>query len=126
MKTKKNALEWIVFAVSAVLIAGVVSVLVIAGVRSGQTPPSLRIETGAAEASEGSFRVPVRVRNMGEETAEQALIEVQLIANGTAVERAELLIPFVPKRSSREGWVVFARDPRCCTLATRAVAFNKP
>ena len=46
-------------------------------------------------------------------------------ADGAVVKRAELVIPFVPKRSMREGQGAFRRDPRCCTVLAWA-AFNRP
>jgi uncharacterized protein (TIGR02588 family) len=125
MRAQKNVLEWLVFAVSAILLAGVAGTLVIAGMRSGDTPPSLVIETGAPEANGGTFRIPIRVRNVGDRTAEEARIEVELLEKEVIVERAGLTIPFVPKQSMREGWVAFRRDPRCCTVLARA-AFNEP
>ena len=125
MRAQKNILEWTVFAVSALLLAGVAGSLVLAGMRSDDRPPSLVIETGTPEAHGGMFRILIRVHNRGDATAEDARIDVELLAEGLVVERAELTIPFVPKRSMREGWVSFHRDPRCCRVLVRA-AFNNP
>lgn len=125
MKPQKNALEWLVFTVSAVLVIAVIAVLLVSGARSGHTPPSLAIETGTVEKRGDAFRLPVHVRNTGEETAEHARIELELTENGAVVERAELTFAFIPKRSSREGWVELQRDPQCCTVAARA-SFNRP
>jgi uncharacterized protein (TIGR02588 family) len=126
MKVKKNALEWIVFAVSALLIAGVVASLVLETVRSNEHPPHLRIRIGEAVEAAGAFRLPVEVVNEGDITAEQARIEVILESDGEALERAELTIAFVPRKSKREGWVTFRRDPRCCEVVARAAGFEKP
>ena len=125
MKPQKNILEWVVFAISAVLLAGVAATLIIAGTRGGNGKPSLLVETGAPEAHGRTFRIPIRVRNVGDATAEQAHIDVELLDDGNVVEHAELTIMFVPKQSIREGWVAFRNDPRCCTLHARA-AFNAP
>lgn len=125
MKPQKNALEWLVFGVSAVLVAGVCALLVVSGMRSDGTPPSLAIETGPPVASGDTFRVPVRVRNTGSATAEEARIIVELVEDGAVAERAEFTIPFVPQYSSREGSVSFRRDPSCCTVTARA-AFSTP
>ncbi|HYC58039.1 MAG TPA: hypothetical protein VEK79_00575, partial [Thermoanaerobaculia bacterium] len=87
--------------------------------------PSLIVETGESEASGGTFRIPIRVRNVGDATAEQARVDVELLRDGQVIEHAELTILFVPKQSVREGRVAFRNDPRCCTLHARA-AFNEP
>lgn len=115
------------FAVSAILIAAVIIILVHEGRSAGDAPPSLRVETGVAHESAGAFRIPVRVHNTGDETAEDAQIEVELIGeDGKVIEHSQLTIAFVPRRSIREGWVAFHNDPRCCKLTTRAAAFTKP
>ncbi len=125
MKPQKNPLEWLVFAASAILVAGVAAVLIVSGARSAHAPPALVIESGPAERNGDAYRVPITVRNTGDETAEHARIEVELTRGAEVVERAELTFAFIPKRSAREGWVELHRDPSCCTLATRA-AFNRP
>lgn len=125
MSPHKNAFEWLVFGVSAILIACVAAVLVSAGARSGRVPPSLIVETGRAERSGETFRLPVRVRNAGDTTAEAARIVIELTADGTVIDRAELTFAFVPQHSAREGWVELRRDPRCCAITSRS-AFNAP
>ena len=126
MKPHKNALEWTVFAASAVVIAGVVALLVWNGTAAHDQPPLLRIRTGEPVADGEVFRVPVEVRNEGDRTAEGAQIEILLLRDGQAIERAELMLPFVPRHSSRSGWVTFRHDPRCCAITARAVGYNAP
>jgi uncharacterized protein (TIGR02588 family) len=53
-------------------------------------------------------------------------VEIVLQSERETVERAELSIAFVPRRSKREGWVVFRRDPRCCVVTAGAMAYDKP
>lgn len=125
-KPQKNALEWLVFAGSVVLIVAVVATLLVEATTSGDEPPLLRIETGSATKSGEVFRVPLRVRNDGDDTAELAQIEVSLMDGDREVERAEVSFAFVPRKSTEQGWVAFRRDPRCCKVVTRAVAFTKP
>ncbi len=126
MKAKKNALEWTVFAASVLIIGGVVALLVRGAMQSNEKQPDLKIETGAPVRSSDGYTVPVIVRNEGSGTAEQARIRMALVENGRDVETAELVITFVPRQSRREGWVVFRRDPACCTVAARTLAYEKP
>lgn len=126
MKAKKNILEWTVFAISAVLLAGVMIVLVQAGMQAGDEPPLLVIETGPSTVTRGGYRIPVLIRNTGQTTAEDVLVNVELVSGESRIESAELTVPFVPRHSEREGWVLFQRDPGCCTVRAHAVAFNAP
>jgi uncharacterized protein (TIGR02588 family) len=122
---KKNALEWSVFGASVILIAAVLALLVANGVRSKNLPPSLEISAGEASREGSVYRLPLRVVNRGDTTAEDARIEIILFRGSEEIERAELAMPFVPKRSSRKGWVEFLHDPAAHRLETRA-AFNEP
>lgn len=126
MNVRKNALEWTVFAVSILLIAAVVAALILEAAQSHETPPLLRISTGPATQAGSHWRVPVEVVNEGDITAEQTRIEVTLESGGREVERAELTIAFIPRKSKREGWVTFRENPRCCEVIARATGFEKP
>ena len=125
MKARKNALEWTVFAISLALILAVVAVLLRSGATTGKAPPALTVFTGDTSPVAGGHQIPVRIRNDGQ-SVEEARIEVSLMQGETLVERAELMIAFLPEKSEREGWVVFQRDPRCCRVVARATSFEKP
>lgn len=125
-RPEKNALEWIVFAVSAVIIAAAAGYLAYTAVREEKTPPDLHVRAFDPAATNGGFRMAVEVRNTGDQTAEQVRVEVALERGGEPVERAELDILFVPRKSSRQGWVTFKNDPRGCTVTTRAMSYEVP
>jgi uncharacterized protein (TIGR02588 family) len=124
-KHEKNAVEWSVFAISAVIVALAVGYLAVAAIRE-KTPPDLRITTGSALATRAGHRIEVTVRNAGDTSAEQVRIEVTLRRGEEEVERAELDIIYVPRKSERTGWVTFRNDPRCCSIATRAMSYDTP
>lgn len=126
MKMKKNAVEWSVFGASAIVIVALVGVLIHGVLTSTNTPPELRVTAGRTIATQGGFTVPVAVSNDGDTTAEQAKIEVRLLAGSDEVEKAELTFAFVPGKSKRNGWVVFSRDPQCCSIEARPVSFEAP
>lgn len=125
-QVKKNPLEWAVFTVSLLAILATVGLLIQDAVTDTGSPPDLRVELGPVEARAGVFAVPVTVRNLGDETAEGVLIEVELERPGMAPERAEIEMAFVPRQSRREGWVTFRHDPRRGRLTGRAVGYEKP
>jgi uncharacterized protein (TIGR02588 family) len=125
-KPKKNAVEWTVFAASLAVIAVTVVLLLRGSFHSAQLPPDLHITAGTPVRSSGGYAIPITVSNRGDDTAEQARIEVALMTDAREAEKAELTIAFVPGRSRREGWVIFQRDPGCCTLSLRTVSFELP
>ena len=125
-KPAKNGLEWTVFIASSIVVLAVLGYLATKAWTEKKTPPELRIETGTMIASNGSYRVPLLVRNTGGATAESVVIEAVLRRGEEEVERAELELSFVPRRSEREGLVTFRHDPRCCAIVTRAVSYEEP
>jgi uncharacterized protein (TIGR02588 family) len=126
MNVQKNPLEWTVFAVALAIVGGCVAVLLSMTFRTSDVPPDLRISVGAPVRTSSGFRVPVKVRNDGDTTAEGVRVEVTLESGGDEVEAAELTIAFVPRRSNRHGHVQFRRDPRCCTVVAHASGFETP
>ena len=125
-KLAKNPLEWAVFAVSLAAVLATVGFLVWDAATADGSSPDLRIELGLPEARSGAFAVPVMVRNHGDVTAEGVHVEVTLEIPGTPPEPAEIEMAFVPRRSQREGWVTFQRDPRQGRLTGRAMGYEKP
>lgn len=110
MKRGTNWLEWTVFAVSGALVAGSAAMLAweAAAVREG--PPRIELALGEGRQLGDSWAVPVTAANRGGATAENVFVEVQL-GEGAAAPRGQVELPFVPRGSSRSGWVAFERPP---------------
>lgn len=126
-KIEKNWLEWSVFAVSSVLVFGVLSVLAYDGWTAQLTPPSLKVHVGPPEYREGYYAVPVTVRNQGFQTAEAVQIQVRLTKHDGSNELGHLEIEFVPRQSLRRGFVTFESDPRTAkSITARPLAFRTP
>ncbi len=124
---QKNWLEWMVFAAGACLIIAVIAFLVYDAATMGTQPPTIEARAGAPRASANSFIVPVTVTNHGDETAEGVQVEVELTSpEGGEPERGEFEIPLLPRRATREGSVMFRRDPRAARLDARVTGFGKP
>lgn len=126
MKAQKNAIEWTVFAISIAIIAVTAWLLLDDAVSMGEKRANLRVEAGKPAQTADGYAVPVVVTNDGDATAEQARIEMVLLADGKEVETSELTMAFVPRKSRREGVVIFRHDPACCELVARTVAYEKP
>ena len=127
-KPKKNALEWSVFLASAALVLTTLGYLIWSAAARDNRPPDVHIYTGTPilNARGDAWRVPIVVRNVGDKTAEAVAIEVTLEKEGKEVENATVDITFVPRHSEREAWATFRRDPRTCTVRTRAAGYAEP
>ena len=123
----KHPLEWAVFCVSLVVVAGTVGFLAWDAVRGEGSPPALSVELGRPEPNGGGvWAVPVTVRNRGGETAEDVNVEVTLETPGAEPETAGFQAAFVPRQSKSDGWVTFRTDPSRGRLSGRAVGYEEP
>ncbi len=127
-KIQKNWLEWVVFAISLVLVIITLGYLVYDGATFSETPPNIELELGKAQAQAADrFIVPVNAINRGDTTAEGVQIEVTLNSGGKEQENAQFEIAFLPRHSTREGWVTFTTDPRTVEqIKARVLGLEKP
>lgn len=126
-KLQKNWLEWIVFAASLVLVVSTLGYLVYDVATLGDAPPSIEFQLGKPQRRSNHFLVPVSVTNRGDQTAQDVNIEVILERGGKEQERGEFQIAFLPRHSTREGWVTFKTDPRTVEqINARVLGYEKP
>ena len=129
-KIQKNWLEWSVFALGLVLVAGTLGYLFYDAARMSRRPPTIEVRLGAPEQTPHNFIVPVHVTNHGDSTAEGVQIEVTLEAaegeEAKEEERGEFAVAFLPRRAERSGWVAFRKDPRTGRLTARVLGYEKP
>lgn len=123
---QKNWIEWLVFSCSSILVAGVLGFLIYASATLGDAPPDLKIHLSAAQPEGQYFRVPVKIKNDGDQTAEGVQIEVTLNEGKPSEETATFEASFLPRHSSREGAVIFKTDPRNGKLEARVLGYEKP
>lgn len=124
---KKNWLEWVVFAIGALLTLSVFAFLGYEGLVQGPGEPVLSVQLGPSRRQGEHYLVPFRVRNRGDRTAEGVNVEVTLQPQDGELQTASLELAFVPRQSYRDGWVTFDFDPeRAKSVKARAVGFEKP
>ena len=124
---EKNWLEWLVFAASLVLVVSTLGYLIYDTATLKDAPPNIQFQLGKPQPQLNHFIVPVSVTNQGDETAEGVQVEVVLESDGKEQESAEFAIAFLPRQSTREGWVTFETDPRTVEqMKARVLGFEKP
>lgn len=118
--------EWILAAVSALLILGAVGFMVYEGVTAPDTPPDLEISPDTVIATGDGYLVRFVARNRGHGTAASVTVEGTLSAGGERVETAEVVLDYVPAGARRRAGLIFSRDPRTHSLEIRALGFDTP
>ena len=122
---RKNWIEWLVFALSAVLVAGILGFLAHAAFEAEDSSARIEVFLGEPRSQRDGYAVPVIVRNAGGRPAAGVRVEVVLITGGES-EHAGFDLDYSPAGSSRHGEVVFRRDPRNGILRARVPGFELP
>jgi uncharacterized protein (TIGR02588 family) len=121
----KNLLEWWVFGVALILVLATFGYLVRESLTEDQGPPDIVVTLGEPRAGAGGHMVPLTAENKGSETAEEVRVTVRLERGGTS-EEAVLVLAYLPRGSTRTGWVNFRADPREGSLRVSGVAYQSP
>jgi uncharacterized protein (TIGR02588 family) len=122
---KKNWLEWSVFALGLVLIAGVSALLLRAHLAQEGRPPAIVVTAGTPVQTASSYAIPLDIANDGDRSAEDIRIEVVL--SGAAGEgRTEITVPLLPYGSRRRAWIQMSPQSSAPAVRTRVISFAEP
>jgi len=122
----RTVAEWTTLAISIALILGLVALVTYVSLTGGSNPPIVEARPLDAEVRhEGeSYYLPVEVTNRGGRTAEEVLIQAELVGGDGAPETAELTIDFLAGGETAEGTVVFTADPLSGELTIGVASFQ--
>ena len=122
---RRNPLEITVLAISALLVASSIGVLAWQGAR-GERPPELAVRVDSVVSRGGAHRVHVTVRNDGFATAATAHVRARLLRGASPVAESEVVVQWVPGRSSEHATLLFEEDPRVHDVDVRVIGFTEP
>ncbi|WP_210486504.1 hypothetical protein [Rufibacter aurantiacus] len=124
---KKNPLEWFVFGASVLLIITLLGYLTVKAFHYEHTPPDLKIKILPEKDRPGQNIHRVELVNMGEQTAENVIVEISLLQQGREVDKAELRFPLAPKESVQEAWITFKTPKQADQkMSVHILGYNKP
>lgn len=122
---ERNWLERTVLAIGTLLVCATTGILVYEMIATEQSPPDIVVSADRTQRGEQHFAVHVRARNNGTETAQDVVIEVTAGKEGEG-ETARLEFPYLPGRSTVEGWATFRHDPTGGALYFRVLGYGTP
>jgi len=125
-RPKSQAVEWILAAVSGLLVLGAIVFLVVEALADVNGQPLLSVEVETVEAVGPGYRVAFTVRNTGEATAASVMVAGTLTASGQPDQRSEVTLDYVPAQSENHGGLFFERDPRGGDLHLRVLGYQEP
>lgn len=123
----KNIFEWLVFGISGLLLLATLSYLGYQTLEDSQSPPDLVVMVFPDSTKNMPYRYHLIIENKGQETASEVKTEVVLQYRDSVMEKADVILQFVPQGSKRESFVNFSTNPEHAdTIIARIVSFNKP
>lgn len=124
-RNTKNPLEWAVFSLSSVLVAGVLGFLLWSSISLGESPSSFVLKSGTIRYANESTIIPIHITNSGSATA--AEVNVSVIASYPAGDReSTLTLDFVPRGGSRDGYAIFPGTEKPSAVSARVIGYIEP
>lgn len=118
--------QWLVAALSTLLVLGAIGFLVYDALRSPPTPPRIVFEVDSAVPAGDGFLVQFRARNRGNTTAARLIVEGTLGGPTGVVASSEATIDYVPAGGAARAGLYFPLDPRGFRLIIRAKGYAMP
>ena len=97
-------------------------------INGGNEPPIVEAKPLPAEMRhEGeSYYLPVAVTNRGGRTAQEVVIQAELVGSDGSAEETEFTLDFLAGGETREGTAVFTTDPSTGELTIDVASFQSP
>ena len=118
--------EWVISAVSAVLVLGTVGYVFYKAAAEPTTLPQVVIEVVEIEPGAGGYVVTFWAHNRGGLTAKDLGLEGQLVSDTGVVATRSTGITFLPGQSRRKAGLFFPVDPRLYRLEIYPVGYDVP
>lgn len=126
-KPRKVHVEWITFALTSLIVAVLVGLVIYVWVTEDTRPPILQVTSqDSIRQVEGQYYVPFTVTNVGGGTAESVQVVGELRMAGEVRESGEQQIDFLSSGEQQEGSFVFTQDPDQGNLSLRVASYKLP
>jgi uncharacterized protein (TIGR02588 family) len=123
-KSEIPAWEWAIAAMGAGIVLGAIAFFAVQTVRPvGQ--PRFTVGTDSIFTSGAQHVMMIEVKNHGR-TGSNVMVEGTLTDRNREVERAEVMLPFVPARSQQSAVLLFSSDPRMHKVRVSVTSFTEP
>lgn len=123
----KNPLEWTVFGLGTLLTLLLIGYLAYMSATLEDKPPELLIYAKRDTTELRVLRYEVTITNNGTITAADVVVKVNLTVGDSIREEGEIIFPFVPHSSQREGWYQFTEVPsEGDSVKLQVISYRKP
>ena len=134
----RSRAEWVSLAVSGLLLASLLGLIGYEHFSRGSAPPLIQVRPqldavredpdgqGRTRGQGVTYYVPVEVKNLGDQTAEDVVVELVLQPPQGEPERAEVTIHLLAGGATQATTAIFRSDPRRGTLTATARSYLEP
>jgi uncharacterized protein (TIGR02588 family) len=124
----RSMAEWITLGISAAILISIVGVLTWLSFSGAEEPPLIVVEPnleGVREDDSG-FYLPVVIRNTGDTTVADAIVQAELDTGSGQPQTAEITVDFLDGGEELAGTFVFRDDPASGELTTGVTSYKEP
>jgi uncharacterized protein (TIGR02588 family) len=124
----RSIAEWTTLAISAAILVGIVGMITWLSFRGAERPPMIVVEPDlqAVRHDDSGYYVPVVIRNDGDATVEEALVQGELDTGSGEPETVQITISFLAGGEKAQGTFVFRDDPASGELTTGVLSYQEP
>jgi uncharacterized protein (TIGR02588 family) len=124
----RSVAEWTTFAISLVILIGIVGMITWLSFRGEERPPIITVEVQMEQVrqEESGYYVPVLIRNEGDGTVEDAVVQGELDTGQGQPESVDLTVTFLAGGEEVQGTMVFQEDPAQGELTTGIASYKEP
>jgi len=126
-RAPRSLAEWLTFALSALVLAGLVGLILLDWQVNQNRPPAFAVEvTDAVRVDNGRFYVPFAITNTGGRIARTVQVTAALTLPTGEAETGEQQIDFLSGQERKQGSFVFTHDPEAGELLVRVASYSAP
>lgn len=118
--------EWIIALIGFICVATAIGTALNRAINENSKPPDFEVSVKTVTPINKGFLVIFEVKNAGNQTAAALNIEGELKKGEESIEKSTASMSYAPANSTREGGLIFTRNPAEFEIEIRAVGYEKP
>lgn len=125
---QRSVAEWVTLAASVVVVVALLGATSYFHFTGPDGPAVIEVQPQLNQVFRGgdSYYLPVKVRNVGQQTGEDVRVRLSLVDGEGQRHSAELTVHFLAGGAWSEGVVAFPADPRQGHVVVDTVSYLKP
>lgn len=124
--SRAGTIEWLLGALSAVVVAAMIGFLLYQALAVGRPAPEFETTVRNIELRGGAYHVVFRALNRGQETVAGVTVVGRLVDGERRLESSTVTLDYLPAQSERQGALLFRNDPNEHRLELEIQGYREP